>query len=501
MTPTDHVAIQARLQPDRLAAVDLATDRRWTYAQLDAAIARAAAVLRRRGVGEGDRLATLARNRVLLAILHLACARLGAIFVPLNWRLSSAEIATLIEDAEPVLIVGDAQLAAHGLNGIDLDVLQAEIDDAEPEATGPADRERPSLILYTSGTSGRPKGALLSERNLDQTAVNFGRLGKVTHQSVFLVDAPMFHIIGLITSIRPPLMHGGTVLVSDGFEPVRTLSRLGDPALGVTHYFCVPQMAAMLRRAPNFAPSALRRLTAVFTGGAPHPAADIRAWLADGLPIVDGYGMSEAGTVFGMPPDLALIDARAGSAGLAMPSVATRIVDDQDADCPPDVAGELLLKGDNVFQGYWRRPEETARAFTPDGWFRTGDIARADAEGYHWLVDRKKDMFISGGENVYPAEIEAALADHAAIVECAVVGMPDPRWGEIGHLVVTCREGVALNLAAILDHLEERLARYKLPKALTLVAALPRTASGKIQKAILREQLLAAGTTGQPDGG
>ncbi|HJV41369.1 AMP-binding protein [Caulobacter sp.] len=492
MTPTDHVAAQARLQPSRTAAVDLASGRRWTYAELDETVARAVTVLRRRGVGQGARLATLARNRVLLAVLHLACARLGAIFVPLNWRLSPAEISALVEDADPTLIVGDALLAAAGLQGVDLDALQAEVDAAEPEQAGPADRERPSLILYTSGTSGRPKGALLSERNLDQTAINFGRLGRVTHESVFLVDAPMFHIIGLITSIRPVLMHGGTILVSDGFEPARTLGRLGDPGLGVTHYFCVPQMAAMLRSLPGFDASALRGLTAVFTGGAPHPAADIRAWLAHGIPVVDGYGMSEAGTVFGMPADPALIDARAGSAGLPMPSVFTRIVDDQDRDCPPGVPGELLLKGDNVFLGYWRRPEDTAQAFTTDGWFRTGDIALADAEGYHWLVDRKKDMFISGGENVYPAEIEAALADHPAIVECAVVGVPDPQWGEVGHLVATCRDGVALDLLAVLAHLDNKVARYKLPKALTLVSALPRTGSGKILKTVLRERLIAA---------
>ncbi len=161
------------------------------------------------------------------------------------------------------------------------------------------------------------------------------------------------------------------------------------------------------------------------------------------------------------------------------------------ATARPAPAGELLLKGDNIFKGYWRRSEETARAFTEDGWFRTGDIARVDPEGYHWLVDRKKDMFISGGENVYPAEIEAALADHPAIAECAVVGMPDPRWGEIGHLVATSRDGAVLDLTIVLGHLENRLARYKLPKALTLVAALPRTGSGKVLKAILREQLLA----------
>jgi fatty-acyl-CoA synthase len=486
----DHVGLQARLQPQRLAAVDLASGWRWTYAELDAAVARCARVLVERRVGFGERVVSLARNRVELAILHLACARTGAIYVPLNWRLSPPEILALVEDAEPRLIVGDQELARVGLDGLSIDLLAGEIEVAAPLVTGPIDRDRPSLILYTSGTSGKPKGVLLSERNLDQTALNFGRLGHVTHDSVFLNDAPMFHVIGLVTCVRPPLLHGGTVLVSDGFEPERTLARLGDPDLKVTHYFGVPQMAQALRSHPTFAPERLRGLTAIFTGGAPHPAADIRAWLADGVPVVDGFGMSEAGTVFGMPIDIAGIDARAGAAGVAMPGVASRIVDADDQDCAPGVAGELLLKGENLFRAYWRRPDETAKAFTKDGWFRTGDIAHADAEGFHWLVDRKKDMFISGGENVFPAEIEAALAGHAAIAECAVVGLPDSRWGEIGHLVVVLRAGQALSHADVLTHLEPRLARYKLPKLTTVLDALPRTGSGKVQKGVLRDLLL-----------
>ncbi|KQY92289.1 acyl-CoA synthetase [Caulobacter sp. Root1455] len=486
----DHVGLQARLGPRRLAAVDLASGRRWTYAELDAALARCARVLVDRGVGLGDRVVSLARNRVVLAILHLACARVGAIYTPLNWRLSAAEILALVEDAEPRLVVGDHELARVGLDGLSLDGLAGEIEAAAPLDVGPFDRDRPSLILYTSGTSGRPKGVLLSERNLDQTALNFGRLGQVTHQSVFLNDAPMFHVIGLVTCVRPPLLHGGAILVSDGFEPARTLARLGDPELGVTHYFCVPQMAHALRGHPAFAPDRLRRLTAVFTGGAPHPAADIRAWLADGVPIVDGFGMSEAGTVFGMPIDIPGIDARAGSAGVAMPGVLSRIVDADGRDCPPDRAGELLLKGENLFSAYWRRPEETAEAFDDDGWFHTGDMVRADADGFHWLVDRKKDMFISGGENVYPAEIEAALAGHPAIAECAVVGLPDARWGEIGCLVVVARPGLTLTHDEVLAHLQPRLARYKLPKLTTLMDALPRTGTGKVQKNLLRDLLL-----------
>lgn len=489
--PTDHLSFQARLEPERLAAVDLASGRRWTYAALDEAVARCVQVLAEQGCEVGDRIASLARNRVTLVVLHLACARIGAIYVPLNWRLSPAEIAVLVEDAEPRLVIGDAELSRAGLEGLSIDALERAIDAATPRWTPVFDRARPSLILYTSGTSGRPKGVLLSERNIEQTAINFGRLGRLAHESVFLIDSPMFHIIGLITSVRPALLHGGAILVSDGFDAARTLARISDPALAVTHYFCVPQMAAMLRAEPSFDPARLRGLTGLFTGGAPHPAADIRAWLADGVPVADGFGMSEAGTVFGMPVDLAQLDARAGAVGVAMPGVESRIVDAAGSDCPPGAAGELLLKGANVFSAYWRRPGETAEAFTADGWFRTGDIAVADADGFHWLIDRKKDMFISGGENVYPAEIEAALADHPDIAECAVVGVPDARWGEIGHLVVTARGGASPDLPAVLTHLEHRLARYKLPKVMTVVAALPRTGSGKVKKTVLRAALIS----------
>jgi fatty-acyl-CoA synthase len=298
----------------------------------------------------------------------------------------------------------------------------------------------------------------------------------------------MFHVIGLITNIRPALMQGGAFLVSDGFVPARTLARLGDPSLGITHYFCVPQMASALRAEPGFDPGRLQGLTAIFTGGAPNPAADIRTWLADGIAMVDGYGMSEAGTVFGMPLDPVLIDAHAGSAGLATPAVHTRIVDAASKDCPPGEAGELLLKGDNLAKGYWRRPEDTRSAFTLDGWFRTGDIVRADAKGYHWIVDRHKDMFISGGENIYPAEVEVVLAGHPGIAECALVGVPDSRWGEVGHLFLVAAAGAVLDPEKILAHIATRLARYKVPKHVSVIAALPRNGAGKVLKTKLRNQ-------------
>ena len=491
----DYLELQAKLQPDRLALADLASGQRWSHGRLHHAAAQGVTHLLRLGVREGDRVASLAKNQVELAILHLACARLGAIYTPLNWRLAKPELQALLADAEPHLLVGDSAVSAAGLNGMALDEFAPAREACEPTFLPMADPLRPSLILYTSGTSGRPKGAVLSEANLAEIAINSTLLCRVTHESIFLVDAPMFHTIGLIANIRPALMRGGAALISDGFNPTRTLARLSATDLGVTHYFCVPQMASALRADASFDPNRLRKLTAIFTGGAPHPAPNIRAWLADGIPVSDGYGSSEAGTVFGMPVDAALIDRRAGSVGLATPRVRSRIVDSTGRTASPGEPGELQLRAASITRGYWRREEETRTAFTEDGWFRTGDIARADAEGYHWIVDRSRDLYISGGENIYPAEIEAALASLPGVAECAVIGVPDERWGEVGHLFLKVVPGAALGPDTILAALEQRIARFKLPKKVTLVEAIPRNAAGKIVKHVLRASL---GSSTQP---
>jgi fatty-acyl-CoA synthase len=487
----DDVGRHARTAPDRLAAHDLATDRRFTYGALDLLIGRFAAQLAAQEIGLGDRVALLARNRIEHVVLHLACARLGAIFVPLNWRLSPVEIAAILSDASPRLLLGDASLAAAGLRGTPIEVFAAGAESLAPGRRHSVNSHMCSLLLYTSGTTGRPKGVMLSEGNLDETAHNFSELGAVTPDSIFLCDAPMFHVIGIVTNIRPALLQGAAFLVSDGFDPPRTLARLGDPALGVTHYFCVPQMAAALRADPAFDAARLRGLTAIFTGGAPLSGAAIQAWLSQGIAIVNGYGMSEAGTVFGMPVDRAVIAAHPGAVGHATARLQFRILDETGQVVAPGTPGELQLRGANVMQGYWRNPEETRAAFTADGWFRTGDIVRADPEGFHAVVGRRKDMFISGGENVYPAEIEALLCERSDIAECAVVGVPDARWGEVGHLVLVPAPGCQPDSAAILGHLEARLARFKLPRHVTMAASLPRNGAGKVLKAELRARLLS----------
>ncbi len=485
----DYLALQAGLQPHRLAARDLSSGRAWNYRQFDEDTWRMASALRSRGVGPGERVAVLAKNRVSLVMLHLACARLEAILVPLNWRLSSAELLLLLEDCEPALVLGDSLLAAAGFEGVSLDEFEAEAWRAAPLPARDYDQGVTSLILYTSGTSGRPKGVMLSETNLWATAQNFAVLARVESGSAVLCDAPFFHVIGLVGNIRPTLMHGGAILVSDGFVPARTLARLADPELAVTHYFCVPQMAAMLRHDPAFDPDTLRNLTGIFSGGAPHAADAIRAWTEKKIPLANGYGMTEAaGTVCCMPVDISEIEANIGASGLVPPDVQVRIVDDAGVDVAPGVPGEVLVRGKNVSAGYWRRPEETAAAFA-GGWFHSGDIGSLDAAGYLSLVDRKKDMFISGGENVYPAEIEGALAAYPGLADCAAVGVADERWGEVGHLVVVPLPGREILEEDVRRYLEPRLARYKLPKYVTVMEALPRNGAGKLVKARLREVL------------
>jgi fatty-acyl-CoA synthase len=304
----------------------------------------------------------------------------------------------------------------------------------------------------------------------------------------------MFHVIGLVTNIRPALLNGASILISDGFQPERTLQRLMDPALAVTHYFCVPQMAKALRESPEFSPAGLSRLTAIFTGGAPHSESEIRQWLADGILLADGFGMSEAGTVFGMPVDADRIREKAGSVGVPTPRVRARISDDNDSEAEPGNPGELQLQGDNICQGYWQREEDSANARTRDGWFRTGDIATVDEDGFYRIVGRRKDMYISGGENVYPAEVEAAVMASGLVAECAVVGVPDPRWGEAGALVLVRATGGECEPEylgqTILDSLKGKLAPYKIPRHLEWTDALPKNANGKVLKHVLRDRLI-----------
>jgi fatty-acyl-CoA synthase len=489
----DPIATHAKATPHRLAVGNAETGERISWQQLDAAINRAANwLIAKLGPKSGARVATLTRNDPQMLILQFACFRAGAVFVPYNWRLALAEIDALMVDAEPVMLFHDADFALpeHACERFLLSDLQALGADASPPSLAARQHiDAPSTLLYTSGTSGRPKGVMVSEANAFWGNVNFMLGSMVSHQSVFLCDMPMFHTAGLFAAVRVPILAGGTVWISKGFDPAKTLERMADPKLGITHYFSVPQMAATLWNQPQFKPDMLKHLVMYVTGGAPNPAAQVERFARAGIVFSDGFGMSETGSNFAMPAqDVDVIINKAGSCGLPLMMVHPRIVDEGGKEVARGETGELWLKGPSITAGYWNQPALTAAAFQ-DGWFKTGDAARQDDDGFFYLVDRKKDMYISGGENVYPAEVEAVIAEMEGVAESAVIGVPDPKWGEVGKAFVIARSGVTLTPDAIIAHCRERLARFKVPVSVVVVDTIPRTASGKVQKHLLRVEV------------
>jgi fatty-acyl-CoA synthase len=280
------------------------------------------------------------------------------------------------------------------------------------------------------------------------------------------------------------------VLVSEGFDPEQTLARMIDPALKVTHYFSVPQMAATLWQRPEFDAEKLHKIVAWAIGGAPNPKSQSERFLGAGVRISEGFGMSETGSNFAIPPfELPEMLRKAGSCGLPLMTIRTKVIDDDGNELGPDEQGELLIAGPSVASGYWEQPELTAKAFV-DGWFHTGDAAMRDDEGYFRIVDRKKDMYISGGENVYPAEVEAALAELPAVGECAVIGVPDERWGEVGRAYINAAQGHSITPEQVIAHCTARLAKFKVPKTAVVGEEIPRTSSGKVQKHLLKARAL-----------
>jgi fatty-acyl-CoA synthase len=487
----DPVRSHAAAMPQRFAMGDAESGRRWTWAQLDAAADRLARWLTGRlGPDSASRVAVVGRNHPLQIVLQFACARAGAIFVPLNWRLAKPELAVILADADPALLFDDPEFAlpdhpAERRALADLELLGepgARADDAARLGW-----DAPMTLLYTSGTSGKPKGVIVTEANAFWGNTNFNLGNAVSQSSVFLCDMPLFHTAGLFAAVRAPLLAGAMVWISAGFDPVKTIARIADRSLGITHYFSVPQMAAALWQHPDFAPEKFQQLVVYATGGAPNPRAQVERFVRAGIAMSDGFGMSETGSNFAMPvgdPDLLV--AKAGSCGLPFLSVQQRIADPHGNALPPGETGELWLKGPSITPGYWNQPERTVQAFT-DGWFKTGDAAMQDADGFTFIVDRRKDMYISGGENVYPAEIEAVLAELPGIAQSAVIGVVDDRWGEVGKAFIVLAARSNLTTAEAHSHCLMRLAKFKVPATFVIVDSLPSTASGKVQKHLLRD--------------
>lgn len=479
---------RARMSPGRTAMIF--DDRSVTYAEFATRVTKLAARLRSRGVAAGGRVGYLGPNHPAFVETMFAAHLLGAVFVPLNFRLAAPEISYMVEDAGigNLIYAPECAAVAGELTGTRTISLATEYEDWLAQGSSepidvPVAQSDVALILYTSGTTGRPKGTMLTHANLIWNTYNVLVAVDVGGDDVTLVTAPLFHVAALGQTLLPTFIKGGCAVITsswdvDGcYDLIRTHR--------VTWMFGVTTMFAALARSPRWDTADLSSIRNLMCGGAPVPAALIDTYQRRGLVFCQGYGLTETS------PGATFVEAadsvrKVGSAGVPMFFTQVRVVRPDSSDTIVGEPGEVLVQGPNVTPGYWRNPAATAAALTEDGWFHSGDVATLDEDGYLYIVDRVKDMFISGGENVYPAEVENVICTHPAVIEAAVVGVPDEKWGEVGRAFVVCRPGIGLTRGDLLAFLRTRLAKYKVPVHVDVVAELPHTASGKVKKAALR---------------
>ncbi len=499
MVRTDWLERWAHYSPDAVALKDGDTGEEYSYARAREAVDRAARFLGDEfGVGAGDRVAVLSMNEVEYVLLLFAVQKLGAILVPVNYRLTPREISYILADSSPALLIHQRQydetVAALEAGSRPERVLQFDgpnsylsrlADASLPAAPVPmgARFEDPCMILYTSGTSGAPKGALITHGMLFWNSVNTTLRLNLVQTDVTLTYTPLFHTGGWNVLTTPFLHRGAKLVFLKKFDADRVLRLCDDE--GVTILFGLPTIMDMLARSPEFERVSLETVRYAIVGGEPMSLGLIRTWQDRGIPIRQGYGLTEFGpNVFSLQEEHA--ERKIGSIGFPNFYIDARVVDDDGRDLPPGEVGELVLRGPVCTPGYWNNPEATAATIV-GGWFHTGDLVRRDEEGFFYVVDRKKDMYKSGGENVYPAEVEQLLRTHPKIRDAAVVGVPDAKWGEVGRAFLVLEAGESATQEEILGFCQGQLARFKTPRQVTFVEEFPRGDSGKVLKRTLKE--------------
>lgn len=498
---TDWVAHFTYVTPEKLATVDLASGRRQTYAEMHERVGKLAAFLKSKGVEPGDRVGFLALNSTDLLDLILAIWRIGGSALALNYRLTAPELEYIIGDAAPKVLVYDKEFGSvvselkslieidHyvEMDGVGGDTaFEAGISASEPiweRVDQPVTDQ--CMLMYSSGTTGKPKGVIITHEMLRYSHFNGIAPTRANSDDVWLTLMPQFHIGGLNVTSLPALSIGGTAVIMRMFDPNATLDAINDPELAITHTLGVPAMFNAMRFSPKVGTTDYSRMKSTLAGGASVPKELVEWWYERGLLIQDGYGMTEsaASNCMTTRSDVPRV---IGTSGKALQYTQMKIVDEDGNEVPRGEPGEIWMRGPVITPGYWNNDKANAESFE-DGWFKSGDIARQDAEGNFILQDRAKDMYISGGENVYPAEIEGVLYEMAQIQEVAIIGVPDEKWGETGCAVVVVCEGQSLSFEELRSHCNAKLARYKHPMHMVTIDVLPRNATGKVKKFELRE--------------
>lgn len=503
--PTVH----ALRNPDRPALIDGDTGRTSTFRELEERVTRLSSALRARGIREGDRVAVFSINSPEMLEIFLAVAKLGAITVMVNFRFTAPEVRYILEDSGSVLLLAStpleetARAASAGTDVQEIITLATAAQRIAAEQVGfdtlldagAADIELPevdpdstAVLMYTSGTTGAPKGAILTHGNLFWDAIYHNAVENGLNRfDVNLVTAPLFHVGALAVYTLPSLYWGACNVVLEIFDPSTWAAAVEQHR--VTKAFAVPTMWSAILSSGELKKHDVSSLDVAISGGAPCPIPVIEGLRAKGVKFTEGFGMTETAAAASTLPS-EYVTSHAGSVGRPSMHVDFRVVDPAGQDVPQGEVGELIIRGPSVSPGYWNRPDANAEAHR-DGWFHSGDLARMDADGFYFLVDRKKDMVISGGENVYPIEIEQVLYGHPAIAEVSVIGTPDDKWGETVTAIIVPADGADPNESALTEDIttysRERLAGFKVPRRLHFATELPRTATGKVRKVELRQ--------------
>jgi fatty-acyl-CoA synthase len=477
-----------RYAPHKEAVIDTVSGKRYTYRELNRKANRLAGYLQQTcKLKAEDRLAVVSKNNVEYLILFFACAKVGIVMVPLNYRLPKAGLSELLDDADPHLVVysDEFSFVKDDFEAISFNDVSGVLSSSQPAGQiFEADPEDIAMILYTSGTTAQSKGAMISWRQIHWNSMNTEISLELTGQDCAFVNTPFYHTGGWHVLLTPLIHHGGKLVLQPEFNAAECNKLIEEE--DITILFGIPTMLRMMMEEPNFDEVDVDSVRFAICGGESCPIPIINRYKEKGIPIRQGYGLTEAGpNCYSLPAEDAI--RKKGSVGFPNFHIGVKIVDEDNQEVPQGEVGELLMKGPHLFAGYWKNPDAT-KVTIDNGWVHTGDLFRCDDDGYYYMVGRKKEMYISGGENVYPVQVEKVIYEHEAVAQVAVIGVPDEQWGETGCAFVVLKDGASLTEKKLQSYCREYLAGYQTPKHIFFRDAMPIGDSNKIQKRVLEEE-------------